>query len=505
MQLALAVAVAIAAGMAVALLSGGSAGGGDYAGLSAQNLPVRLSVASDGRTLSLDISWKDSCAGAVRTRRTAIAIGGDGRFDWHGAHAQDIPGGDGDQDRQRFHLRGHREGDGALVGTWRADRSFYNGESYRIDERCTTGDLAFRARRRGKLRLPPARRDAAGNLVVSLDGEPGAVAIGLGRTWVLGESGLPGEVGSDPRRPQITAVDPRTGRLGARLAPGSVSEFTERAFAIGEGAAWVVNNGSPFSLTRIDARTRRARHGPRATFSGPVVTGIAVGAGGVWLPDASAGKVRRVDPVSARIARAVSMPIDPRARARSGCGTAPAATRLVTIAGGAVWVVADTPQCRRPAARPANFHELARIDPHSNRATRITTLRRDYDHLVVAGDAVWATTCADPGPLLPTCRRPQLHRIGPPDGRPSAVVALPAGAVAGLAISRTGVWISERLGATGDSAGGEGRGALLRVDRATAARTTALRLEGPPSDVAVGAGAVWVIDTLARTLIGVRP
>jgi hypothetical protein len=235
------------------------------------------------------------------------------------------------------------------------------------------------------------------------------------------------------------------------------------------------------------------------------VTDIAVGAGGVWLPDAFAGKVRRVDPATARIARAVSMPIDPRARARTGCRTTPAATRLVTIGTGAVWVVADTPQCRRPAARPANFHELARIDPRTNRATRITTLRRDYDHLVVAGDDIWATTCADRAPRPPTCRRPQLHRIGPPEGRPSAVVALPAGAVAGLAISRNAVWISERLGATDDTAGGTGHGALLRVDRATAARTTALRLEGPPSDVAVGAGAVWVVDTLARTLIGLQP
>jgi hypothetical protein len=221
MQVAVAVAAMVAAGVAVILLSGGSSGGGDYAGLSSQNLPVRLSVASDGRTLSLDISWKDSCAGAVRTRRTAIAVGGDGRFDWRGAHAEDIPGGDGDQDRQRFHLRGRREGDGALVGTWRADRSYYNGESYGIDERCTTGDLAFRTRRRGNLSLPPPRTDAAGNLVVSLDGEPGAVAIGLGRTWVLGESGLPGDVSSDPRRPQITEVDPRTGRVGTRLRRGA--------------------------------------------------------------------------------------------------------------------------------------------------------------------------------------------------------------------------------------------------------------------------------------------
>jgi hypothetical protein len=140
---------------------------------------------------------------------------------------------------------------------------------------------------------------------------------------------------------------------------------------------------------------------------------------------------------------------------------------------------------------------LLRIDPRRNRVTRTIRLRHGYDHLTATPTALWATTCA--GPSGPTCLRTApllLHRIGTRDGRALSVTPLPPGRVIGLAATGDAVWISHiATGARG--------GTLMRVDRATGRRSTVLRFEGTPSNVSIGEGGVWVIDTFARTLIRV--
>lgn len=93
-----------------------------YSGLSAQRLAFSLEVASDGKTLSLDIKWTASCGRVVRTIRAAVTtIDANGEFAWSGTHVNDRLG-DGDEDRQRLRLVGRREGDGTLTGLWRGER-----------------------------------------------------------------------------------------------------------------------------------------------------------------------------------------------------------------------------------------------------------------------------------------------------------------------------------------------------------------------------------------------
>ena len=76
------------------------------------------------------------------------------------------------------------------------------------------------------------------------------------------------------------------------------------------------------------------------------------------------------------------------------------------------------------------------------------------------------------------------------------LATLPTGTITGARRHPDAVWISEQLG-------GGPAGVLLRIDRRTKRRTTVLRMTGKPSNLALGSGAVWVVDTGERRLVRV--
>ena len=123
----------------------------------------------------------------------------------------------------------------------------------------------------------------------------------------------------------VTAVDAGSGRIIATIATGLHPRF----LTAGAGAIWTLNQGDG-TLTRIDARTRRARtislgtpgHGGDITFSagrvwtsmpkvplslidagsdrlicqwaGPGGDSLGIGHGAIWLTDYHAGTVERI-------------------------------------------------------------------------------------------------------------------------------------------------------------------------------------------------------------------
>lgn len=495
---------------------------GVYVGLSDQRLPVKLTADEDRETLSLDVSWLARCGlqvggiGAVSIERTVAAraskINRDGRFSWRGTSVESLH--DGDEERRRLRLVGRRGADGTIRGTWRAQRSFYNGQAGIVDRSCTTGNVGFAVRIGGSLRQPPPRTDRAGNRVIALSGTPDSVAAAADGVWVISHTRAP----YDPYdvRHSLREIDPTTGRGGARtmLDDGTA----EIPFGAGAGAAWVathrIGQQRNFAeLLRVDARTHRASSGapPRGWDAG--IRAVAVGAGAVWLlvnrasaaPDGTVQGVLRVAPRSGRIVRTIALAPDRRIRATSRCQAGNDSADLLAAGAGAVWVVstanygcAAAPGRRqRRQDRPGRSTRLRRIDPHTNRVARTIELRHAYVKLAAGAGGVWATTCSTP-PLAAGCQRPAslaLHRIRLSDGSPAAVTPLPGGPhVTGLAASRDAVWISQ---ADKDWRGGT----LRRLDRATGRLSRILTFQGAPSNVSIAETGVWVLDTVARTLI----
>ncbi len=477
--------------MAVAGVDGPRPHAGEYAGLSAQRLPVRLTVAADRRTLAMDVSWCfEFCAYVERTVSRSVAIADDGSFSWQHRHGYVNSG---YEESNHLRLEGHREGDGALAGTWRVDRTGVDedeGGSFHT----STGDVSFRVGRGGSVRQPPPQRDASGNLVIPVDGSPRQVAVGQGRAWVFSETGT-----NRQRSVFLSDIDLRTGAIGRHTeikdrAGVSPSVFTASGMVAREGAIWLTGGTRP-DVLRVDARTRRVVQIPEKPGVIPW-HGVAVGAGALWQIDTRAPGFNhlllRSDPRTGRTVRRIRLsPRTPGPKCRRDLNAPGVPVGVVVvgeppplIAAGvrSVWVLSPTDSvCGR----------LSRIDARTNRVTRAIAPRHVYDALAVAPGGLWGVTRR--GSRYERGRH-ALHRIGLRDGRPAAVTPLPEGDVRGLAVSRDAVWVSQT---NHDRRGG----VLLRIDRATGRRSTALTFQGEPSGVAIGGGAVWALDIPARTLI----
>jgi hypothetical protein len=502
----IAIAIAIAAGVAIFSTAGRDGAGsqqvgesrpapGDYAGRSSQGRLVKVTVAENRRTLTLEVRWRcesarDPAAVSVRLfRHRSVTIARDGTFSGTGSSIE-RPGG---AVRETARFAGRTSASGKLRGTWSGEYAYVTDDT---DTRCASGDVAFELRRR---RSTPGT-DATGNPVVALDG-PREVAIGAGRAWVL-EQGQGG--------PAVVRIDLATGAARARTPIGALNSSVAPpgiafppVLAAGEGAAWVVTGilGPRLEMTRVDGRTGRVRRiavVPRAPGPGgvaPVFQSLAVGAGAVWM--LVGDRVLRLDARSGRIVRSIRLTPAPPADVARHCGRGVGrgighglqADRLA-IGADAVWVAS---KC---GPRPSRLGFLSRIDPRTNRVTRAVALRRSYSAIAAGPAGLWAAPATATG-LTPRPPQPALHRLDPRDGRSIAMTPLPAGEVTGLGVGRAAVWVTQ----ASERRAGAPVGALRRVDWPRGRLSTVLRLERP-SSLAVGNRSVWIVDSFARTLRG---
>jgi streptogramin lyase len=115
---------------------------------------------------------------------------------------------------------------------------------------------------------------------IGLGGAPTGAAFGAGSFWVSVDNSTLARI--DPASRQVTA----TVRLDGQHLPGAV--------VVGEGAVWVFAGGG--LLQRIDPASNQVVHtisvGPEGVDSGR----LATGAGAVWLSDAQAHTLIRIDP-----------------------------------------------------------------------------------------------------------------------------------------------------------------------------------------------------------------
>jgi class 3 adenylate cyclase/streptogramin lyase len=183
------------------------------------------------------------------------------------------------------------------------------------------------------------------------------LAYGGGSLWVSGEFGTSGE-------PSLTEVDPET---GAQHPVRVTEQAAGLAWSEGYGDLWL-SDFYAGSVSRLHASTQHMQTvGEVATNPGAV----AVDRDTVWVGDWSSEQVTRLNAVRSSRPRTIIL---------SKSNTAPGVWSVAAGAG-AIW--ATTPR----------DHSLWRIDPETNRVTRI-----QMPHLPTGvaadADAVWVTVRA---------------------------------------------------------------------------------------------------------------
>jgi serine/threonine protein kinase len=136
--------------------------------------------------------------------------------------------------------------------------------------------------------------------------------------------------------------------------------------AAGGGSIWVTQDGGQ-AVWGIGARSGKIRH--RFSFAGDSGPGIAYGDGSLWL--ARAPGIVRVDPNAGHIVGRISTPGQP------------SATRWLTFADGAVWMVR------------ADNGLVVKVDPATNKVADKTPLHGFASDLTVAGGFVWVSIVPD--------------------------------------------------------------------------------------------------------------
>jgi YVTN family beta-propeller protein len=179
--------------------------------------------------------------------------------------------------------------------------------------------------------------------------DAGLLAMGFGSLWFAsGEQ-------------TISRIDPRTGRVTARIRPVTTGE-SDGAITTGAGSVWVAGpvQGSP--LTRIDPRRNAVL--ARIALSKFRSGGATVAGGNVWVADPGGDKVWRVDPTR-------NVPVS-----TTDVGVAP----IGVVSGhGSVWVA------------NAGDGTVSRIDPVTGRVIRTIAVGGSPNGLAVTDDAVWVT------------------------------------------------------------------------------------------------------------------
>jgi YVTN family beta-propeller protein len=163
----------------------------------------------------------------------------------------------------------------------------------------------------------------------------------------------------------VLRIDPKTKRVMASARTGT----WPAALAVDNRGVWAVN-AAPFykrgTLVRIDAATNRLDG--RAVPLGRAPSGIAVGAGAVWVADALEGTVRRIDPERRRVVATISVGSQPYALA---------------FAAGSLWVT------------NSDDGTVSRIDPHTNKVVATIRVGRNPYGIAASSDSLWVANVGD--------------------------------------------------------------------------------------------------------------
>jgi len=219
--------------------------------------------------------------------------------------------------------------------------------------------------------------------------------------------------------------------------------------AYGAGAVWVTDSADDL-LLRVDSAGRVVDRIP--VGRGPA--GVAVGDREVWVANELDGTVSEVNPGAGRQVATVRVGIGPRA---------------IAFGYGSVWVANVTSD------------SVSRIDPATGAVKGVIPLGSSPTAIAAGAGAIWVTS-QETGELL---------RVDPGDDRLSRAFAIGQGPVA-VAVGAGSVWVVD----TG--------GTLTRLDPGTG-QVRKIKVRGTPGGVVYSGGAVWVASSLNGTVSRIDP
>ena len=259
--------------------------------------------------------------------------------------------------------------------------------------------------------------------------------------------------------------------------------------ASGAGSIWVANYGSG-ELERIDAaRNRVVAHIP---LSGSPY-GVSYGAGGIWATSFDTRTVTRVDPSTGRIVAKIDVGSDEQA------GILALRDTVWVAVYGAGKVVRIDPKTNEVVRRidvggnpeavvswrgslwvPNENGTLARVDPTNGHVTAKVRVGADPDDAVVCANRLWASSLRGPSLVVvdASARVKARPRVG-------------VGSV-GFACGRS-LWTAKYNDAT-----------VLRIDPASRRITGRVHVGEQPRSLVMASGSVWVANQGSGTVTRLR-
>jgi YVTN family beta-propeller protein len=284
----------------------------------------------------------------------------------------------------------------------------------------------------------------------------------------------------------VGLIDPKTNEIDAEVPVG----VRPGPLAVGGGAVWV-GNLDERTLTKIDA----GHPAPAGTYplDNRTPTGVAVGAGSVWVAHGVLGQLSAVDPEFGQVSEPIEVAgeaigstngavavgaravwsvfadstlgrVDPRTLVVTGRTQTASAPAGVVVAEGYVWVVnSDSANVQR--FDPATFQEGPIGTPISV-GQRPTAIAAGAGAIWIANTGSDTVTRIDPGSA----------------GSPPTTKTIPVGdGPVALAVGAGSVWVANA-----------GDGTVSRIDAAAQEVVKKIEVGNAPSGIAVGEGSVWV-------------
>jgi streptogramin lyase len=278
----------------------------------------------------------------------------------------------------------------------------------------------------------------------------------------------------------VGVIDPQTSQIvdevPVNLRPGPITT--------GGGVVWVGNLDDK-NLTRIDAEKRTGAG--TVSLDNATPTGLAFGAGGVWVAQGRRGTLSRVDPQFGQVTDTVELAgpgllygavavggspeyvwvvygdstlarVSPAGVRPRGTGFAGGIPSGVVYANGSVWV-ANSADSEVSRFNPETFQEGSLRD--------ISVGKRPVA-IAFGHEALWTAKAGDG----------TVTRIDTDDGSTSTIAV--GGEPVGIAAGDGAVWV----------AGSEGT--VTRIDARTQKPVKTISVGNPAGGIAVGEGLVWV-------------
>jgi YVTN family beta-propeller protein len=246
----------------------------------------------------------------------------------------------------------------------------------------------------------------------------------------------------------VGAINPSSDTVGAVVPTGSAPS----GIAAGAGALWVSNYNAG-TVSRIDPRTGSL---VQTITAAETPSGIAVGAGAVWVANYIVGTVSRIAPTVDRVVDTIPV------------GNAPSG---VAVGFGSVWVT------------NSSDGTLTRINAVTDIPGEPIAIGGDPTDVAVGFDAVWVSDGAD-GRVL---------QIDPHTNQEIASIDVGTGPSA-IAVGDGSVWVANTLD-----------GNVSRINPQTSEVAATIPVGDGPDAVAAGAGGVWVANEFGNGVARIDP